>query len=447
MHTGGSQGTQGSWAAAVLGAVCLALNAGCGAASPPWVSPTSPATLPGDAGTPPDTGGASTPPDASAGSEADAGRPDAGPPDAGSPPVGCTQITQRWQITEDGNVYSGRAERQYDTDGTLVQERTFSPTDVLQVEHVYEYEPSGRLKDKRSRAIDGDVSVSSHTHLTYLADGRLLTRTTTHQGLSPRRPPMTSTIRDSRTYGADGRLVREEHHETNDSYSVQLLNTHIYDTQGRLDAVETFSRGQLVLRRVAMYDAQGRLIQVDRFGEYAGGPDHYTYPAEGGWRVEYQAPGWLESWKYDAQGRLREMITGHSSGGGSEFFAFDSEGRLLKHSKGEHAGRYAGGEEHTHTYDAEGRRTRTESRRGWSDSHTHPIDFSEEQTLTAYTYDAAGQFRMREERVLSARHGFEGLRWESAPAGYLLERTEATGPSCRPPPDAPPPQDTYAFPQ
>jgi len=445
MQTGGSQRNRGSWTMAALWAVCLTLNVGCNAFSPSLASPASPDTQQGDAGTPPeppDAGEASTGPDGGVGSEADAGLPD-----AGSPPVGCTQTTQRWQITENGNVYSGRAERQYDADGKLVQERTFSPTDVLQVERVYEYEPSGWLRDERSRAIDGDVSVSSHTHRTYLADGRLLTRTATHQRLSPRQRPTTSTIRDSRTYGASGQLLHDEHHETHDSYSVQLLNTYIYDTQGRLDAVETFSRGQLVLRRVATYDAQGRLERVDRFGEYAGGPDYYTYPAEGGWSVEYRAPGWLETWKYDAQGRLREMRTGHDSGSGSEFFTFDTEGRLRTHSKGERAGRYSGGEQHTHTYDAEGRRTSTETQRRWSDSHTHPVDFSDEQTRTAYTYDAAGQFRLREERVLSAVQGFEGQRWESAPPGFLLERTEATGPNCRPPPDAPPPQDTYAFPR
>jgi hypothetical protein len=75
------------------------------------------------------------------------------------------------------------------------------------------------------------------------------------------------------------------------------------------------------------------------------------------------------------------------------------------------------------------------------------VDFSDEQTLMVYTYDEAGQFRLREERVLRAVQGFEGRQWESAPPGYLLERTEARGPTCRPPPDAPPPQDTYAFPQ
>ncbi len=41
---------------------------------------------------------------------------------------------------------------------------------------------------------------------------------------------------------------------------------------------------------MATYDAQERLTRVDRFGEYAGEPDLYTYPPEGGWFVEYRGP-------------------------------------------------------------------------------------------------------------------------------------------------------------
>ncbi|HEX8703287.1 MAG TPA: hypothetical protein VF815_30905 [Myxococcaceae bacterium] len=425
MQAGGSQQHPGSWSVAVLWALCLALNAGCGASSPPRASPAAPDTFQGDAGTP----------------------PDAGIPDAGSALAGCSQTTLRWQITPEGNVYSGRAERQYDADGKLLQEQTFSSTEALLSERVYEYEPSGQLKADRARVVEGDRTSTTDIQLTYLADGRLLTRTTLHQWLFPGQAPRVSSTRERRTYGADGLLQQEERLDEDASSSLQLLHTYSYDAQGRLGTVETFYRGQPHLRRVATYDGQGRLSQVDRFGEYGGGPDLYTYPAEGGWSVTYRAPGWLETWRYDAQGRLLEMRTGHDSGSGSESFSFDAEGRLLTQGKGVQAGRYSGGEGHTHTYDAEGRRVSTATRRRWSDSHTSPIDFSEEHTLATYTYDAAGQFRMREERVVSARHGHEGIQWESAPPGFVLERTEARGPHCRPPPDAPPPQDTYAFPR
>jgi YD repeat-containing protein len=199
-----------------------------------------------------------------------------------------------------------------------LQERTFSPTDVLLAERFYTYKPGGRLSGERSRTIDDDVTYSTHVYLTYLTDGRLLTRTASQQRRSPRSPPSDLTLRESRTYAASGHLLQEERVETLDTYSTQMLQTCSYDAQGRLATVETSYGGRLTLRRVATYDAQGRLTRVDRFGEYAGEPDLYTYPAEGGWLVEHRAPGWVESWRYDTQGRLRERLTGDHSGSSGE---------------------------------------------------------------------------------------------------------------------------------
>ncbi len=442
MQAGGNQRRSGSRAVAVLWVVCLAASASCGVSSPvpgmgadAGTGPAQPDIPSGDAGTQSEDGGVSASPDGGVGGTADSGFPD-----AGSVPAECTHTTRRWDATPDGGVYSGRVERHYGAEGKLLQEQAFNAVEELTAEHVYVYEPGGRLSDERSTFIQNGMATSTASHMTYDADGRLLTRTTTT------RSPTLSSKWVQRTYDAYGHLLREEHLEEQGGYRSQWRYTYSYDAQGRLSTVELFFGEELRLRRVATYDAQGRLARVDESGPSAGGADLYTYPDEGGWTTQHQAPGWSETWRYDAQGRLLDMRWGDHSGTGGASFSFDAAGRLLTHREWSAALRRWNSEGQTHTYDTEGRRTRSETERRWSDSHTYPVDRFDQRTLTTYTYDAAGQFRMREERVLHERSGFEGREWESAPPGLLLERTEARGRTCLPPPDAPPPHDAYAFP-
>ena len=151
MQAMGNPGGCGSSATALLYGVCLVLSAGCGAPAP--VSGTGAGTetapLPAppseDAGTPSDADGGSEHPDGGTSGEADAGLPDA--EDMSGE---CTHTTLRWEATLDGGVPSGRAERRYDTAGRLLQAQVFSATDTLLAEHVYGYEPGGRLSDERT---------------------------------------------------------------------------------------------------------------------------------------------------------------------------------------------------------------------------------------------------------------------------------------------------------
>jgi YD repeat-containing protein len=328
-----------------------------------------------------------------------------------------------------------------------LHERVFSASDTLMADRVYVYEPSGRLREEHSSVTEYYApTTSTSSHLTYDAAGRLLTRTTTKQVLMTPRPPP-STTRVSRTYDADGRLLQVEQLEQSGESRQHWFHTYSHDAQLRLVTVETHREGELRLRRVVTYDAEGRRLRVDPSGpDNWGYPDQYFYPDEGGWRVEHRAPGWVETWTYDAQGRLLGRRSGDPSGTSGESFSFDAAGRRLTSGEGYTTSRSASTQAHTHTYDEEGRRVRTETERHWHDSHTHPIDRHDERTLTTYTYDAAGQFRLREERVLYARSAYESRSWESAPPGFLLERTEAHGCICRPPPDAPPPHDSADLP-
>lgn len=448
MQAGGSRRRCGSRAVAVL--VCLALNAACSASSltPPLGTdtespPGSPDNASGEANPPPQPGPVPVKPDGGVVSE-----PDAGLPDAGGEPEGCLHTTRRWQATLDGGVYSGRVEQQYGTDGKLLQEQVFNAADAMTSEHTYAYSPGGQLTDEENRATDPSRGTTSsiRTQRTYDAEGRLLTRTTMAKRQDPNHSPWIWLTTVRHTYDSAGRrLQREERVNNPDGSHSQFLQAYSYDAHGRLDKVESFYGGELRVSKVATYDAQGRLERVDEITDYGRGLDNYTYPAEGGWEVLRRATDWRETWTYDAQGRVLEMTWGHSSGSGSESFRFDTAGRLLRHGKGESATRRSDSQVEAHTYDAEGRRVRTEIERRGYDSHTHPVDRYEESMLMTYTYDAAGQFRMREERVVRAINGFESQVWESAPPGFLLQRTEARGRTCRPPPDAPPPQDPAAF--